>query len=609
VQSEDLSAERGRTLRRGFRVIGLAAKHEPWVFTGSVVGAVVYGLGTASGGWVLGGVTDRVLAPAFAAGRVTSEQLWDAGGSLALVALVTVIGVATRRGFATWNVFRLQARYRRAVTEQYVRLPLAWHHRHPAGQLLSNANSDVEAIWQVMAPLPMALGVIVMLIAGIVAMFLADPVLAVVGLLVLPGIMGANTYFQRRMNPRIMLAQQLRGEVSTVAHESFEGAVVVKTMGREAEETERFAAESRRLAEANIDVGRSRSVFDPMIEALPTIGTLAVLLIGTARVAAGQAATGDVVQVAYLLTLLAFPIRSFGWVLSEIPRSVVGFDRVSAVLRAGGEMRYGTAEPERSGPAALAVAGADYAHADQDGTPVPVLHGITFDVPAGTTVALVGPTGSGKSTVAGLLVRLVDPADGRILLDGVDLRDLRRGAVSGAAALVPQATFVFDDSVRENVTLGEQFSDEEVWAALRLAQADSFVARLPRGLETELGERGTSLSGGQRQRLALARALIRKPRLLVLDDSTSAVDPRIEARILAALRRADPRTTVLVIAYRSATIQLADEVAYLAGGRLEARGRHEELILTSPGYQELVTAYARDAADRRAAAKVEEGAA
>jgi ABC-type multidrug transport system fused ATPase/permease subunit len=450
--------------------------------------------------------------------------------------------------------------------------------------------------------------VIVMLIAGIVGMFLADPVLACVGVLVLPGIMVANAYFQRKMNPRIMLAQQLRGDVSSVAHESFEGAVVVKTMGREAQETERFAAESGRLAEANVDVGRARSVFDPLIESLPTIGTLAVLLIGTARVASGQAQTGDVVQVAYLLTLLAFPIRSFGWVLSELPRSVVGFDRVSAVLRAGGEMQFGPARLEATGPAALRVAEADYAHVDEDGVPVPVLHGVSFEVPAGRTVALVGPTGSGKSTVAGLLVRLVDPAAGRVLLDGIDLRDLRRGAVAGAAALVPQATFVFDDSVRENITLGEEFGDEEVWAALRVAQADGFVARLPRGLDTELGERGTSLSGGQRQRLALARALIRKPRLLILDDATSAVDPRVEARILAALRDAEPRTTVLVIAYRSATIALADEVAYLAGGRLEARGRHEELMLASPGYRELVTAYTRDAAER-AEQRAQEGAA
>jgi ABC-type multidrug transport system fused ATPase/permease subunit len=203
----------------------------------------------------------------------------------------------------------------------------------------------------------------------------------------------------------------------------------------------------------------------------------------------------------------------------------------------------------------------------------------------------VGPTGSGKSTLAGLLVRLVDPADGEVLLDRVDLRSLREGEVSGQAAFVPQGTFLFDDTVRGNVTLGGDHSDEEVWAALRVAAAEDFVGALPAGLDTRVGERGASLSGGQRQRLALARAVIRRPRLLILDDATSAVDPAVEARILDALRAADRPSTVVVVAYRQATIALADEVVWLENGRVLARGSHDELLAAVPGYADLVRAY------------------
>jgi ABC-type multidrug transport system fused ATPase/permease subunit len=229
---------------------------------------------------------------------------------------------------------------------------------------------------------------------------------------------------------------------------------------------------------------------------------------------------------------------------------------------------------------------------------VPVLHGVTLDVTPGQTVAVVGPTGSGKSTLASLLVRLVDPADGRVIVDGADVRGLRHGDLAVAAAIAPQGTFVFDDSVRANVTLGDDGAgdrvardDEHVWRALELVRADGFVRALPEGLDTRVGERGATLSGGQRQRIALARAVIREPRLLVLDDATSAIDPRIEAEILDGLRRAGDRTTVVVVAYRRATIALADEVVYVERGRVVDRGRHEELLERSDGYRALVTAY------------------
>ena len=210
-----------------------------------------------------------MLAPAFSAGHVTGAQLAYVVGSLALVAVLTSLGVVVRRAAAGAVMFRLQARYRRAVTRQYLRLPLAWHHRHPAGQLLSNANADVEAIWQVFAPLPMAIGVVVMLVVAAAAMLAADPLLGAVGLLVLPAVFAANVVFQRVMSPRVVRAQQLRASVSEVAHESFEGAVVVKTLGREAAETSRFGVVAGELRDANVAVGVTRGFFDPVLEALP----------------------------------------------------------------------------------------------------------------------------------------------------------------------------------------------------------------------------------------------------------------------------------------------------------------------------------------------------
>ncbi len=591
-----------RVLTEGLRVVGRGIRAEPGIFSLAVLGSAVYGAGTAGGGWLLGRITDSVLAPAFAAGTVPAAELLRAVGLLVAAALITAFGVVVRRAAGGITMYRLQARYRRAVTRQYLRLPLAWHHRHPAGELLSTANADVEATWMVFAPLPMSLGVLVMLIVASVAMLAADPVLGAIGLSVLPALLLANTVYQRRMSPLVMRAQALRGDVSAVAHESFDGGQTVKALGREAAETARFAVPALALRDANVAVGRTRGIFDPLIEALPTLGTLAVLVVGTWRVRSGAAVSGDVVQVAYVLTLVSFPVRALGWVLGELPRTVVGWRRVSAVLDAGGAMTYGSAEAPGHGAAALAAHDVHYAYRgttesgqDED---LPVLHGITLDVTAGTTLAVVGPTGSGKSTLASLLVRLVDPSSGTVLLDGVNLRHLREGAVSGAAALAPQSAFLFEDTVRENVTLGLDVPDAAVWRALETAAVDGVIRDLPEGLDTRLGERGTSLSGGQRQRLSLARALVRSPRLLVLDDATSAVDPRVEARILAGLRGGESPMTVLVIAYRMATITMADEVIYLEHGRLVGRGSHPDLMQRLPGYRSLVTAYERAAADR-----------
>jgi ATP-binding cassette subfamily B protein len=581
-------------LGKGLRVLGRSIREQPLRFTLAVAGSVVFGLLTIAGAYVVGAVVGRVVVPALDHHHAGTATL--AGGAALIIAVSVgkVIGLFGRRLGAGAMQFRLQATYRRRVTRRYLELPLAWHHQHPTGTLLSNANADVEAAFFPIAPLPFAVGTIFMLIAALGSLFFTDWVLALVGVGIFLALLGLNIVYSRRISPRVSAAQRLRAEVSAVAHESFDGALVVKTMGREAEETARFAAKAGELRDAQIRVGRVRGMFDPVLDALPSFGTLGVLLVGAWRLGQGAIGVADVVSVSFLFTVLAFPIRAIGWVLAELPRSAVGWERVQRVLTATGDMAYGSGALGGQVPATLSFSHVNFGYAEGQ----PVLHDVTFEVPAGRTVALVGPTGSGKSTIAALSARLVDPASGTVRLDGVDVSTLTQEALSGAVALVSQVPFVFDDTVRGNVTLDRPgVDDDAAWRALRTAQAEGFVSALPEKLDTMVGERGTSLSGGQRQRLTLARALAGGPRLLVLDDATSAVDPRVEAAILASLRGA-AGASILVVAYRRATIALADEVIYIEHGRVVAHGRHHELLATVPGYANLVTAYEKADAER-----------
>ncbi len=603
LETTPLSAGSPAVIRKGLSIIGVAIREEPRSFAAAVAGSALFGLMTVASSVVLGEVTDRVLLPSFRTGRVAAAGLTFAVMVLGVVGLARAVGMYVRRLGGGVMAFRLQAAYRRRVTRQYLRLPLAWHQRHSTGLLLSNANADVEAMWAPILPLGFAVGVVVMLFVALAVLVATDPLLAAVGCVVFPVFGVVNVAYGRRISPLLSRAQQLRAEVSGVAHESFDGALVVKTMGREAEETARFAAKAGELRDAMVRAGRVRGLFDPVMDALPNLGVLAVLLVGTARISAGALDVGDLVRVAYLFTLMAFPLRAIGWVFGELPRSVVGHGRVDQVLRARGEQQYGSAVLPGDGPASLTVDAVSYSYprpvaarpvAAEPARPAldrPALDGVSFDVPAGRVVALAGRTGSGKSTLAGLLARLYDPDSGTVRIDGADLRELRPGEVTTAASLVAQQAFLFDDTIRANVALGLAVDDAEVWEALARAQADRFVAALPAGLDTQVGERGTTLSGGQRQRIALARALVRRPRLLVLDDATSSVDPRVEQAILAGLRERAGASTVVVIAHRRATIELADDVVYLERGRVAGRGSHRELMATSAGYAALLSAY------------------
>ena len=443
--SAELVEERPASTRAGFAVLLVAIKREPWIFTVSTIGSLLFGALTVADAWVLGWSTDEVVLPAFESGETDSSMLVAIVALFLGVAILRAVGIVARRLGAGVMQYRMQAHTRRAVTRQYLSLPMEWHQRHPTGQLLSNAYSDVEAAWGPIAPLPMAVGTVAMMVIAVVQMFVADVVLALVGLLVFPAVIVVNIVYQSRAQVWATKAQELRAEVSEIAHESFDGAMVVKTLGRETEEAERFAAKARELRDVNIRVGHYRAAFDPALASLPNLGVLVVLAVGVERVLHGQAVPGDVVTVAYLLTIVSFPIRSIGWLLGEFPRSVVGFRRTRRVLEASGQMPYGASRLAPSeGGARLAVTGLAYSYEPE----TPLLRDVTFEVEPGRTVAVVGATASGKSTLTTLLTRLIDPGAGTITVDGTDVRDLARGELARAVAVVGRARVLVGDTPR-----------------------------------------------------------------------------------------------------------------------------------------------------------------
>ena len=589
----ELSA--GDVLRAGVRLIGRFIGEARLAFALAAFGAIAFTAAIIASAVVVGHITDEVIIPVLDDGAPVEGRLPTVLWLVGAVAVWKAAGIVLRRTAAGWLQFGAQTRLRKHLIAHLLRLSLRWYGSRGVGDLLSVADVDSRQATFVMAPLPFATGVVTLLVGAGVLITVTDPVLGGLAIVLLAIVVTIDLRGAWLTFTAMEEVQRRRGRVAEVAHESFDGALTVKALGREDHETARFAAATDHLREQLIGVGRVWTWYRAVTEGLPAIGSIVLLVIGTLRIVDGTLTPGELVRVAYLLSLLTVPMRMIGYLMWDTANSVAGWRRVEQVLTTTDQLPQGsTVRIDDGSAAALEVRDVTFGYEPH----APVLFDVELAVTPGQTVAIVGPTGSGKSTLALLLARLWDPDDGVVRLDGRDLRALAPGALPAEVAYVAQETFLFDDTVTGNVLLDQEADAATLREALRLADADGFVDQLPDGLATRLGERGTSLSGGQQQRIALARALVRRPRLLVLDDATSALDPSVEARILRSLAAAELPATVIIVAYRRASIMLADEVVFLDAGRIVAHGSHDDLLARVPGYARLLDAYAHDAAPR-----------
>lgn len=591
-------------------LLGHALRTEPKRFAIAITAAGVFGVLTVVFGSLLGVIVDDVVIPAInrePIGGWWGDQTQDAstavllaGAAFVCIGLVNAGLIAVRRAVQGGAVAGVGARHRRVVADALASLPLGWHRANPAGRMLSAMSSDSETATNPLHPLAFTVGSFTMMIAAGWSLFAMDVWMAVTAMVVIPAVLGVNYIYEQVISPLWDRGQSLRAEVSTIAHESFEGGTVVKALGAEQRESKRFAVKVDALRDADTKVGAVSAWFEPLMDAMVPLSSLAIMVVGAHRAAAGAVSVGDVISAIYLLALLAVPIRGIGWVLGQMPSALVSFQRIGVISAAATEVdEPGHVVVPRNGSAKVEFKGADVGADDGDGNPVVIVKDVSLELEPGTVTALVGSTGAGKTTVALAAARLSRAMSGEVLLDDTNIEVIE--ALGGHVALVPQTSFVFAGTVRENITLGEDFSDEQVWTALRRAAVEDVILGLHHGgnaLDAQLDERGMNLSGGQRQRVAIARALVREPRVLVLDDATSAVDPGVEQEILAALKEDGQGPTVLLIAYRLASIMLADRVIHVHDGAVVDAGDHRDLVVRDEGYRELVTAYEQDARRR-----------
>jgi ATP-binding cassette subfamily B protein len=570
----------GGSLTKAFRLLRALLRRHKRLFFIAVGGAAVYAACTVFSSVVVELITDKLIVPRFEGTRhhVGAGIVAAILGVLIGVGLLRAAGIVVRRTWAGRTNWRVTESVTAEVIDRVVVQPAPWHRRQSTGDVITRAGVDAEAATAILGPLPYAASVGLMIVLSSVWLLVTDWLLGIVAVAIFPILLALNVVYQKRVDRFFDTAQDELGQLSSAVHESFDGVAVVKSFGAERRETERLAVIASRLRDARLGAVRIRSTFESLLDGVPNLANVVLLIAGAYRVRSGNMTIGELTSFIYLFTLLVFPLRLIGFALSELPHSIAGWNRIRELLDQ-------TVEPDPA--ATLRHASGNAVELDDvrfGHDPLrPVLRGVSARIDAGRTVAVVGATGSGKTTLLHLLAGLIAVDSGAITVP-------QQGCL-----LVFQEPFLLAGTARENITMGAPVDELGIERALAVAEA-VFLRELPNGLDTEVGERGVGLSGGQRQRLALARALVRDPAVLLLDDTTSALDPSTEAKVLANLRTAMSGTTIVAVASRPSTIALADEVLYLDDGVVVAHGSHDELMLTVPGYRALIEAFEHDRA-------------
>ncbi len=545
--------------------------------------------------WITKDVIDGALRPH------DRHKLWIFVGAIVALGLARAILMAARRLISGRQALAVEMDMRQGLYAHLVRLSFGFYDRHQTGQLMSRATVDLQGV-----RFFLGYGLIfffqnVLTVFSVTAVLLVFQwKLALIALAITPVLVVLAYRYSHIAHPTLRDVQQKLADVATVAEENIVGVHVVKSFAQEPQESAKFHARSEDVFQQTLRANRQRALYVPFISWIPLLAQGAVLLVGARMVTSGELSVGGFVAFNLYLGMLVTPLRSLGMWIGQAQRATASGERIFQVMDEPEEI----AEREDAvelppGGGALRFEHVRFEYLEGR----PVLDDVTLDVPAGRTIALIGQTGSGKTTLTSLVPRFYDATAGRVLVDGTDVREVTLTSLRRGIGVISQDPFLFSATVRENITFGApDLDDAEVERIARLAQAHEFVAELPDGYETVIGERGITLSGGQRQRLAIARALAVDPRILILDDATASVDATTEARIRVGLREAMRDRTTLIIAHRLSTIALADEIVVLDQGRIAARGEHAELLESSEVYRDI---YEHGLLERRFADAVE----
>jgi len=535
----------------------------------------------------------RVSVPALAGvavNRGVAEADWSAARNwmiaILLVGAVQAACTGIRRYAAFGLAWRVERDLRMRLVAHLQTLHFAFHDRAQTGQLMAYANTDIQQINNAVLLIPLTIASSIQMVAVAVILFIRSPGLAFFALAALPLLNISATRFSHRMFPVGLALQEELSELSGVVEESVTGIRIVKGFGVERLQRKRLESESDGVFDRSMEQARLRANFVPQLDFLPALGLVGILWFGGHQVLNGNLTVGDIVAANLYVLMMIWPLRMIGMLLAQLPRSAAASGRINDVLvtdPAIEDFPHAKSLPE--GPGRVVFDDVTFGY----GADRPVLDHMDLAIPGGQAIALVGATASGKSTVARLIPRFYDIDSGHIRVDGADVRDARLRDVRRAVGLVFEDTFLFSDTVRSNIAFADpEASMDAVVRAAKLAGADDFVRELPDGYSTVIGEHGYSLSGGQRQRIAIARAVLADPRILILDDATSSVDPTKEHEIRAALAEVMQGRTTIIIAHRPATIALADRVVLIDGGRVIADGTHDGLLESSPEYREVL---------------------